>query len=66
MSTDSGTTGEYYYDVSTGEVQQVEGRGQAKDLMGPYPSADAAREALTRARARTEANDARDREEDDW
>jgi hypothetical protein len=66
MSTDSGATGEFYYDVSTGEVQQVEKRGQAKDLMGPYDSADAARAALAQARARTEANDARDREEDDW
>lgn len=65
MSADS-STGEYYYDVSSGEVQQVERRGQAKDLMGPYPTADAARSALAQARARTEANDAADREEDDW
>jgi len=66
MSAESGTSGEYYYDVSTGEVQRVERRGQAKDLMGPYTSAEAARSALAQARARTEANDAKDREEDDW
>lgn len=66
MSSQSSSSGEYYYDVSTGEVQQVESRGQAKDLMGPYASADEARSALARARARTEANDAEDREEEDW
>ena len=57
---------EFYYDVATGEVQQVERRGQAKDLLGPYPTWEAARDALASARARTEANDAKDREEDDW
>ncbi|NAZ77196.1 hypothetical protein GTQ99_17460 [Kineococcus sp. T13] len=57
---------QYYYDVSTGRVQEVEHKGQAKDLMGPYATREEAADALRAARLRTEENDRRDREEDDW
>ena len=57
---------QYYYDVSTGQVQEVERKGQAKDLMGPYATREEAVHALEAARRRTEENDRRDREEDDW
>ncbi|MGI4894662.1 MAG: hypothetical protein ACRYF3_06090 [Janthinobacterium lividum] len=58
--------GDFYYDVTSGQVQEVEKRGQAKDLMGPYPTREAAQHALEGAKARTQANDAADRAEEDW
>ncbi|WP_432521516.1 hypothetical protein [Kineococcus sp. SYSU DK006] len=57
---------QYYYDVSTGEVQELERKGQAKDLMGPYATREEAAHALESARRRTEENDRRDREEEEW
>ena len=57
--------GQFFYNLTTGEVEEVEHRGQAKDLMGPYPTREAATHALRTARERTEAWDREDREEDD-
>ncbi|WP_432564370.1 SPOR domain-containing protein [Kineococcus sp. SYSU DK003] len=57
---------EYWYDTSTGQVQELEKRGQQKDLLGPYTTREEAEHALERARARTAAEDERDREEEDW
>ncbi|WP_432541032.1 SPOR domain-containing protein [Kineococcus sp. SYSU DK002] len=57
---------QWFYDTSTGQVQELERKGQAKDLLGPYASREEAEQALARAHARTEENDRRDREEDDW
>ncbi|PRY17395.1 hypothetical protein [Kineococcus rhizosphaerae] len=57
---------QWFYDTSTGTVQELEKKGQQKDLLGPYATREEAENALATAHARTEANDARDREEDDW
>jgi hypothetical protein len=57
---------QWFYDVNTGEVQELERKGRDKDLLGPYPTREAAQHALDTARARTADNDRRDREEDDW
>lgn len=57
---------EWFYDTSTGQVQELERKGQQKDLLGPYPTRRDAEQALEKARERTEANDRRDREEEDW
>ena len=57
---------EWFYDVNTGEVQELEKRGQNKDLLGPYGSRAEAQSALDTARQRTADNDRKDREEDDW
>jgi hypothetical protein len=57
---------EWFYDVNTGEVQELEKRGQNKDLLGPYASRAEAQHALESARARTEENARKDREENDW
>ena len=47
----------FYYNLKTGEVE--EGRQSAwTDLMGPYPTRDAAEHALEIARARTQEWDA--------
>lgn len=51
---------EFYYDVATGQV----GRGKQSswaNRMGPYPTREAAEQALATARARTEAWDEEDR-----
>ncbi|WP_380157142.1 hypothetical protein [Kineococcus sp. R86509] len=57
---------QWFYDVNTGEVQELEKRGQNKDLLGPYASRAEAQHALESARARTEENDRKDHEENDW
>ncbi|MEZ0490835.1 hypothetical protein AB2L28_01105 [Kineococcus sp. TBRC 1896] len=57
---------QWFYDTSTGRVQELERKGQQKDLLGPYATREEAEHALERARARTAENDRRDREEDDW
>ncbi|GAB3454018.1 SPOR domain-containing protein [Kineococcus endophyticus] len=57
---------QWFYDTSTGQVQELEHKGQQKDLLGPYATREEAEQALERAKARTEENDRRDREEDDW
>jgi len=56
---------EYYYNVRTGAVQTNVDKGQGKELMGPYPSADAARAALRAAADRTTAWDEDERWRDD-
>ncbi len=51
---------EYWYNPSTGEVEQ--GRQSPwTDRMGPYPTREAAQEALDQAARRTEAWDEEDR-----
>jgi hypothetical protein len=61
---DQGSTGtepQYWFNVRTRQVQTNYDRGQSKDLMGPYPSAEAASRALQSAAERTEAWDEEDR-----
>lgn len=61
-------TGQYYYDLGTGEITQGKVRGAA-NRMGPYDSREEAEQALAAAAARNEAWEAEDRawedEEDD-
>ncbi|GLY32775.1 hypothetical protein Kisp02_61400 [Kineosporia sp. NBRC 101731] len=56
---------QYWYNLSTGQVESTTGKGQGKDVMGPYPTREAAQQALESARARTEAWDEEDRRWDD-
>ncbi|MCK6209371.1 SPOR domain-containing protein [Georgenia sp. EYE_87] len=44
---------EFYYNLSTGEVEEGKVHG-ATNRMGPYPSAEEAAQALARAEARNE------------
>lgn len=53
---------DYWYNVSTGQVETDENRSQGAHLMGPYASEAEAARALDRARARTEKWDEEDRE----
>lgn len=56
---------EFYYNLRTHEVE--EGRQSSwQELMGPYPTREAAAAALETAAARTEAADDDDREWRDW
>ncbi|MGF1647340.1 MAG: SPOR domain-containing protein [Kineosporiaceae bacterium] len=56
---------EYYFNLRTREVE--EGRQSPwTDLMGPYPTREAAAAALETAQERTEAEDTRDAEWRDW
>lgn len=52
---------QFFYNVSTGQVEELANRGQSKDLLGPYPTREAAAAALATARAKTEAWDEEDR-----
>jgi hypothetical protein len=52
---------QFFYNVSTGQVEELANRGQSKDLLGPYPTREAAAAALETARAKTEAWDEEDR-----
>lgn len=49
--------GGFWYDLSTGQVDEGHRRGSAR-LMGPYATRAEAERALETARARTEAWDA--------
>jgi hypothetical protein len=57
---------QWFYDTSTGQVSELEHRGRNTDLLGPYATRAEAEQALATAQARTDENDRRDREEDDW
>ena len=50
----------YWYNVSTGRVETGKKRSRDADVLGPYPTREAAEHALETARKRTEANDAAD------
>ncbi len=52
----------YYFNIRTGQVEQVENKSQSKDLLGPYPNRQDAEQALRSARERTERWDEEDRE----
>jgi hypothetical protein len=51
----------FWFNLRTREVQTDDDKGQARDLLGPYPTAEAARNALAGAAERTEAWDEADR-----
>ena len=50
----------FWFDVSTGQVDEGH-KAPAANLMGPYPTREAAEQALEKARARTAAWDEEDR-----
>ena len=52
---------QFFYNVSTGQVEELASKGQSKDLLGPYPTREAAQAALDTARKKTEAWDEEDR-----
>lgn len=57
---------EYWYNTKTGEVELGRQSGWM-DLMGPYSTEEAARNALRTAAERSEAFDAAEEEwEDEW
>ena len=51
----------FWFNIRTRQVQTNYDKGQAKDLMGPYPTAGAAQNALQSAAARTDQWDEEDR-----
>jgi hypothetical protein len=53
--------GQFFYNVRTGQVEELEKKSQSKDLLGPYPTREAAAAALETARKRTEEWDEEDR-----
>jgi hypothetical protein len=55
----------YWYNVDTRAVETDENRSQNANVMGPYDTEEAARNALETARERTEAWDEEDKEWDD-
>ena len=52
---------QFFYNVSTGQVEELATKGQSKDLLGPYPTRAAAEAALATAKQKTEAWDEEDR-----
>jgi hypothetical protein len=52
---------QYYYNVKTGQVEELTRKGRGEDLLGPYPTREAAAAALETARQRTEDWDEEDR-----
>jgi hypothetical protein len=56
-----GEQSQFWFNTRTHQVQTDHDKGQGKDLMGPYPTAEAARNALRSAAERTEQWDEADR-----
>ena len=52
---------QFFFNTATKQVEELETRGQSKDLLGPYPTREAAAAALETARQRTENWDEEDR-----
>jgi hypothetical protein len=52
---------QFWFNLRTGQVQTNYDKGQSKDLLGPYPTADAAQSALISTAERTEQWDEEDR-----
>jgi hypothetical protein len=52
---------QFFFNVRTGLVEELEEKSQSKDLLGPYPTAEEAARALETARERTEAWEEEDR-----
>ncbi|MFN8076197.1 MAG: hypothetical protein U0Q15_12365 [Kineosporiaceae bacterium] len=54
-------SGDYWFNIRSGQVETDVDRSRKDDLMGPYPTREAAEQALAAARGRTEAWDEQDR-----
>ena len=52
---------QFYFNTRTNQVEELAKKSQSKDLLGPYPTREAAAAALETAQARTEAWDEEDR-----
>jgi len=52
---------QFWFNLRTRQVQTNVDKGQSKELMGPYPTAEAAQHALTSAAERTDAWDEQSR-----
>jgi hypothetical protein len=51
----------YWYNISSGQVEEEEDRSPSANLMGPYDTREEATRALETARERTDAWDEEDR-----
>ena len=56
---------QYWYNVTTGQVEDDTTRSRDDEVMGPYPTKDEAANALAHARENTERWDAEDRKWND-
>lgn len=54
----------FFFNTSTRAVEELETKSQSKDLLGPYPTREAAEQALASAARRTEDWDRQDKEDD--
>ena len=61
MGDEIGQNTAFYYNITTGQVER-EGQSKAKELLGPFPTAEEAANALEIIRQREERKDAEDRE----
>ena len=61
MGDDIGRNTAFYYNLKTHAVEE-EGQSKAKDLLGPFPSREAAAAALDTVREREQVKAAEDRE----
>lgn len=61
MGDDIGQHTQFYYNVTTGQVER-EGQSKAKDLLGPYATAEEAANALQSVAEREARLNAEDRE----
>jgi hypothetical protein len=59
MGDEIGQNTAYFYNINTGKVER-EGESKAKDLLGPFPTADEAANALEIIREREERKNAED------
>jgi len=59
MGDEIGQNTAYFYNINTGKVER-EGKSKAKDLLGPFPTADEAANALEIIREREERKNAED------
>ena len=53
---------QWWYNVSTGQVESDDERGMGEDMLGPYATKEQAAHALEAAHEKTEKWDAEDRE----
>jgi hypothetical protein len=61
MGDEIGQNTAFYYNISTGKVER-ECESKAKDLLGPFPTADEAANALEIIKQREERKNAEDRQ----
>ena len=61
MGDDIGQNTAFYYNITTGQVER-EGQSKAKDLLGPFPTEEAAANALETIREREQQKESEDGE----